>query len=80
MNNRKHGINFSEDQVIIFLYQILMGLKKMKAEHGIKHRDLKPQNILLLDQFTYLLTDFTTCKVNLVPGEDSILIQKKDPD
>jgi serine/threonine protein kinase len=48
-NNRKKGINFSEDQVIIFLYQILMGLKKMKAEHGIKHRDLKPQNILLLD-------------------------------
>ena len=25
--NRKHKVNFSEDQVIIFIFQILMGLK-----------------------------------------------------
>jgi serine/threonine protein kinase len=40
-----------------------MGLKKLKEENGIKHRDLKPQNILLLDQFTYLIADFTSCKI-----------------
>jgi serine/threonine protein kinase len=42
LENRKNKFNFSYDQVIDFLFQILKGLKKLKEEHGIKHRDLKP--------------------------------------
>jgi serine/threonine protein kinase len=49
-----------------------MGLKKLKEEHGIKHRDLKPQNILLLDPFTYLIADFTTCKILQSLDQDSL--------
>jgi serine/threonine protein kinase len=44
-------------------------------QYGIRHRDLKPQNILILDDFTYLLADFTTCKFSST-GEESILIEK----
>jgi serine/threonine protein kinase len=42
MENRTYKFNFSEDQTINFLFQILKGLKQLKEEHGIKHRDLKP--------------------------------------
>jgi hypothetical protein len=35
---------------------------------------MKPQNILIFDDFTYLLADFTTCKFS--EGESSLLQDK----
>jgi serine/threonine protein kinase len=46
----------------------------LKDEYGIKHRDLKPQNILIKDDFIYLLADYTTCKYS--DGESSVLVDK----
>jgi serine/threonine protein kinase len=37
--NRK---NFSEDEVIIFLIQIIKAIYLLRCNYGIQHRDLKP--------------------------------------
>jgi serine/threonine protein kinase len=52
----------------------LKALLNLKTEYGIRHRDLKPQNILIFDEFLYLLADFTSCK--FANGEESIIIEK----
>ena len=61
-------------KVIPLTWQILKALSILKEEYGIKHRDMKPQNILIFDDFTYLLADFTTCKFS--EGESSLLQDK----
>jgi serine/threonine protein kinase len=37
--NRK---KFSEDEVIIFLIQIIQAIELLRLNYGIQHRDLKP--------------------------------------
>jgi serine/threonine protein kinase len=49
---------FSEDEVIIFLIQIIKAIDLLRCNYGIQHRDLKPQNILVYKDNWYLLSDF----------------------
>jgi serine/threonine protein kinase len=72
---REHNYNYPEQRVLPMIWQILKALLLLKIDYGIRHRDLKPQNILMLDEFTYLLADFTSCKFSF--GEESILQEKK---
>jgi serine/threonine protein kinase len=34
--------NFTEDEVIIFLIQIIQAIELLRVNYGIQHRDLKP--------------------------------------
>jgi hypothetical protein len=63
--NRKGKENLPEKKVIPFIYSILKALLKFRDEYGIKLGDLQPYNILLLDQFTYFLDEFSTIKLSL---------------
>jgi serine/threonine protein kinase len=60
--NRAQKQNFAEKHVINFIWQITLALKTLKEEFQIRHRDLKPQNILKRHD-RYYLGDFTTCKI-----------------
>jgi serine/threonine protein kinase len=50
------------------------GLKELHDKYQIRHRDLKPHNILVKDNGIYLVADFTTCKVKLM--EESMRLSK----
>mmetsp|Transcript_18189 Transcript_18189/g.27986 ORF Transcript_18189/g.27986 Transcript_18189/m.27986 type:complete len:80 (-) Transcript_18189:813-1052(-) len=50
-------INFREKHVRKILYQLLCALKILH-EAGIVHRDIKPCNVLLDQQYNVLLADF----------------------
>ena len=41
------------------------GLYYLKKEHGMNHRDIKPQNILLTEEFVPKLSDFCSIKSDL---------------
>jgi serine/threonine protein kinase len=53
--NRK---NFSEEEVIIFLIQIIKAIDLLRLNYGIQHRDIKPSNILVYKDNWYLLAEF----------------------
>jgi serine/threonine protein kinase len=38
----KNSKNFSEDEVIIFLIQIIKTIDLLRCNYGIQHRDIKP--------------------------------------
>jgi serine/threonine protein kinase len=50
------------------------GLKELHDKYQIRHRDLKPHNILVKDNGIYLVADFTTCKVKIM--EESMRLSK----
>jgi serine/threonine protein kinase len=55
-NNLK-GIGFSMGKRLQMANQLMQALRHMHS-HGVLHRDLKPQNILVSAQKTILLGDF----------------------
>lgn len=52
---QQHGLE--EEEVLVFIEQILEALYTVH-QHGIIHRDIKPDNILIADPATAKLTDF----------------------
>jgi serine/threonine protein kinase len=57
------------------MWQTMNGLKLLQDKYGIRHRDLKPQNILVLDDGIYLVADFTTCRISQI-GLQSMIKSK----
>ncbi|KAJ8616518.1 hypothetical protein MRB53_035890 [Persea americana] len=72
----KHYSNVNQRMPLIYVklytYQIFRGLSYIHTVHGVSHRDVKPQN-LLVDPLTHVvkLCDFGSAKV-LVKGEANI--------
>ncbi|RZC43863.1 hypothetical protein C5167_036812 [Papaver somniferum] len=72
----KHYSNVNQRMPLIYVklytYQIFRGLAYIHSVHGVSHRDVKPQN-LLVDPLTHKvkLCDFGSAKV-LVKGEANI--------
>ncbi|XXG61545.1 hypothetical protein AAC387_Pa05g0129 [Persea americana] len=72
----KHYSNVNQRMPLIYIklytYQIFRGLAYIHMAHGVSHRDVKPQN-LLVDPVTHQvkLCDFGSAKV-LVKGEPNI--------
>ena len=58
----KQGRIFTEVDVELLLEQVLNGLRFLKNHLGIIHRDIKPQNILIVTEGIYCLTDFGISK------------------
>ena len=54
----KENKQFTESEVEMMVEQVLCGLRFLKNHLGIMHRDIKPQNILVLESGTYCLADF----------------------
>ncbi len=69
MASREH---FSVDSVVSLLIQVCGGLEFAHA-HGIIHRDIKPGNIILLQNGTVKITDFGIARI-----EKSELIKTRD--
>ena len=69
MKSRKH---FSVDSILNLLIQVCSGLEFAHA-HGIIHRDIKPGNIILLQNGTVKITDFGIARI-----EKSELIKTRD--
>ncbi|MBN2431385.1 MAG: protein kinase [Acidobacteria bacterium] len=59
---RSSGIRFSIPQVINLLRQTATGLE-YAHRHGVIHRDVKPANIILVENDTVKLVDFGVAKV-----------------
>ena len=69
MASREH---FSVDSIVSLLIQVCGGLEFAHA-HGIIHRDIKPGNIILLQNGTVKITDFGIARI-----EKSELIKTRD--
>lgn len=54
--------NYSEDELITILRQLVNAMMYMQTELNISHRDIKPQNILLFEGGLYKLADFGEAK------------------
>jgi tRNA A-37 threonylcarbamoyl transferase component Bud32 len=53
----KRGVRFGVDEVVRLMTQLL-GALGHAHEHGVVHRDIKPQNILLLEDGSLKVVDF----------------------
>jgi serine/threonine protein kinase len=69
MKSRAH---FSIDSVVNLLIQVCSGLEFAHA-HGIIHRDIKPGNIILMQNGTVKITDFGIARI-----ENSELVRTRD--
>jgi serine/threonine protein kinase len=69
MESREH---FSIDSILSLLIQVCSGLEFAHA-HGIIHRDIKPGNIVLLNNGTVKITDFGIARI-----EKSELVKTRD--
>jgi serine/threonine protein kinase len=45
------------------LEHVLLGLRFLKTNIGMIHRDIKPHNILKMDDGNYCITDFGISKI-----------------
>ena len=60
--NKAKGLRFSEQTVVGYFYQLVLGLRELHAQRII-HRDLKTANILLTGGDRVLkIADFNICK------------------
>ena len=61
---KKNGSVFSEGRVVVWLLQVTLALQYIHERHNIIHRDLKTQNIFLMEDGTTLkLGDFGVSRV-----------------
>lgn len=61
LQNRNQGKHFTDVQTSKIINGVLDGLFYLH-EHGICHRDLKPDNIMVMEDFTPIIIDFGSCK------------------
>jgi serine/threonine protein kinase len=76
-NFKREDINkldYSEEEIRDFLRGIICGLDYLHA-HNIIHRDIKPGNILLNDDFQAKITDFNVSA--MLDGSKGDLVGKK---
>nr|XP_023695240.1 probable serine/threonine-protein kinase nek1 [Paramormyrops kingsleyae] len=59
---KNKGTSFSEDQILDWFVQICLGLKYVHNSN-IVHRDIKPQNVFLIDEKNIKLGDFGVSKI-----------------
>jgi serine/threonine protein kinase len=61
LNSNKNGINYN---IIIYIFKQLINGVEHIHEKGYAHRDLKPQNIIIDNQFNIKIIDFgLACKI-----------------
>ena len=86
-STRKHGLPFGDGRAVRIVNQLLLAVRHLKA-HGIVHRDIKPDNVLIANDGTAaesaVLTDFGMCfdlrKNRIVEFKvRSSLYQRADP-
>ena len=60
---KKEKIEFTLEQIVVHIKDIIDAVNYLFKIHGISHRDLKPQNILLNFKNKLMLADFGISKV-----------------
>ena len=60
---KKIKIEFTLEQIVVHLKDIIDAVNYLFKIHGISHRDLKPQNILLNFKNKLMIADFGLSKV-----------------
>ena len=60
---KKEKIEFTLEQIVVHIKDIIDNVNYLIKIHGISHRDLKPQNILLNLQNKLMIADFGISKV-----------------
>lgn len=65
----KNG-TISEEEAKSFLSQLIKAVKELHS-HGIAHRDIKPQNILITEDKKIVLIDFNISKMRVVRETDT---------
>ena len=59
---KNEKIEFTLEQIFVFIKDIIDAVNYLFKIHGISHRDLKPQNILLNLQNKLMIADFGISK------------------
>ena len=59
---KKIKIEFTLEQIVVHIKDLIDAVNYLFKMHGISHRDLKPQNILLNLQNKLMITDFGISK------------------
>ena len=67
----KHNLYYSEDEIFIMIQQ-LVKCYSLLQKHNISHRDVKPQNILLLNGM-YKICDFGEARI--ISGKNGYIHQ-----
>ena len=60
---KKEKIEFTLEQIVVHIKDLIDAVNYLFKIHGISHRDLKPQNILLNLQNKLMIADFGISKV-----------------
>jgi serine/threonine protein kinase len=68
----KSGERYSADTILKWMYQVCDGLH-FAHENGVVHRDIKPDNLILLKNGTVKITDFGIARL-----EQSEMVKTKD--
>jgi len=79
---KKIKIEFTLEQIVVHIKDLIDAVNYLFKMHGISHRDLKPQNILLNRQNKLMIADFGISKkidsTNLIRGSKTVVGGSRD--